>query len=157
MWQQPEDFLRVQAWPASLSSSHVRCVCGDVKLRLTLPATSQQPLLEVCSNDIQLYVMVCSMCCKPDIFFTCCIISLPLTTVGTSLSGLLFLLLQHRTVVDVALLQLWDSMRLCNPTISLSGFLKGIVDAVAVLHPTQVRLWHAHHPACLFCLLCAPG
>ncbi|WIA37247.1 hypothetical protein OEZ86_014193 [Tetradesmus obliquus] len=67
VWQQPEDFLRVRAWPASLSASHVR------------------------------------------------------------------------TVVDVALLQLWDSMRLCNPTISLSGFLKGIVDAAAVLHPTQPR------------------
>lgn len=44
----------------------------------------------------------------------------------------------RRTVVDVSLLQLWDSMRLCNPTISMSGFLKGIVDAVAILHPTQV-------------------
>jgi hypothetical protein len=44
----------------------------------------------------------------------------------------------RRTVVDVKLLQLWDSMRLCNPTISLSGFLKAIADAAATLHPTQV-------------------
>jgi hypothetical protein len=41
--------------------------------------------------------------------------------------------------VDIALLQLWDSMHLANPTISMTGFLKGVVDAVAVLHPTQVR------------------
>ena len=45
----------------------------------------------------------------------------------------------HRTVVDVKVLQLYDSMRLCNPTISMTGFLKAIADAAAMMHPTQVR------------------
>jgi hypothetical protein len=61
--------------------------------------------------------------------------------VGSAASWIIMLTMYcccRRTVVDVKLLQLWDSMRLCNTTISLSGFLKAIADAAATLHPTQV-------------------
>ncbi len=43
-----------------------------------------------------------------------------------------------KTIVDEALLQQWDSLKLHNPTISMSGFLKATADAAHKLRPTQV-------------------
>lgn len=43
-----------------------------------------------------------------------------------------------KTIVDQALLQLWDSQKLHNPTISMVGFLKGVSDAANKLHWRQV-------------------
>lgn len=43
-----------------------------------------------------------------------------------------------RTVVDEALLQQWDSQKLYNPGISMSGFLKATADAAQKLRPTLV-------------------
>ena len=55
--------------------------------------------------------------------------------------------------MNEALLQLWDSQKLNNPTTSLSGFLKGIVDAAAILRPTQVCCWCVLVVMLTLCLL----
>ena len=66
VWQAPADFIRVGAWPASLSDSRLK------------------------------------------------------------------------TVIDIKLLQLWDSMYLHNPQTSLTGFLSAITHAAGELRPTTV-------------------
>lgn len=53
-----------------------------------------------------------------------------------------------RTVVDTALLQLYDSQRLFCPGLSMAGFLKGVADAAHKCRPSQVAL-HG--------LLCSPA
>lgn len=44
-----------------------------------------------------------------------------------------------KTVVDVELLQQWDSHRLCNPAATLSGFLNGVQHAASVTSNQPVR------------------
>jgi hypothetical protein len=45
------------------------------------------------------------------------------------------------TVVDAALLQLYDSQRLFNPGLSMAGFLRGIADAAHKCRPLQVAIY----------------
>lgn len=51
--------------------------------------------------------------------------------------------------MDVKVLQIWDSQKLRNPSISLMGFLAGIADGAAAQRPTQVRsgLGRRQHPS----------
>lgn len=44
-----------------------------------------------------------------------------------------------QTIVEIELLQQWDSHRLCNPTATLSGFIKGIHHSVTVTSSMPVK------------------
>jgi hypothetical protein len=85
VWQAPIDFLRVDAWPASLNASHLH------------------------------------------------------------------------TVVDAALLQLYDSQRLFSPGLSMAGFLKGIADAAHKCRPLQVAVYVHVTCTCMYCSFCNRG
>lgn len=54
-----------------------------------------------------------------------------------------------RTIVDCALLQHYDSLRLQCPGLSLAGYLKGTADAAHKRRPSQVLLltYMSHTPA----------
>lgn len=94
VWQQPEDFIRVGAWPASLSSQHLRL---DEQV---------QPFMHI--------------------------------TGGGGCNDGIYVVSACRTVFAQSFLQLWDSLKLHIPAMSMSAFLKAITDMTIKLHPTQV-------------------